>query len=70
MAQINAHINLFNEICTTETVGEVEIVGQKIGDWLTENQIIQHLFGPNLHVEVIKQVIYIYCYCLNSFYNK
>lgn len=55
MAQINAHINLFNEICTTETVGEVELVGQKLGDWLTENQIIEHLFGPNLHVEVIKQ---------------
>lgn len=55
MAQINAHINLFNEICTTETVGEVELVGQKLGDWLTENQIVEHLFGPNLHVEVIKQ---------------
>lgn len=55
MAQINAHINLFNEICTTETVGEIEIVGQKLGDWLTENQIIGHLFGPNLHVEVVKQ---------------
>ncbi|XP_021693762.1 ubiquitin carboxyl-terminal hydrolase 34 [Aedes aegypti] len=55
MAQINAHINLFNEICTTETVAEVEVVGQKLADWLTENQIISHLFGPNLHVEVIKQ---------------
>ncbi|GAB0088688.1 ubiquitin carboxyl-terminal hydrolase 34 [Sergentomyia squamirostris] len=55
MAQINAHINLFNDICTTETVAEVEIVGQKLADWLTENQIISHLFGPNLHVEVIKQ---------------
>lgn len=55
MAQINAHINLFNDICTSETVAEVEIVGQKLADWLTENQIITHLFGPNLHVEVIKQ---------------
>ncbi|XP_055587463.1 ubiquitin carboxyl-terminal hydrolase puf [Uranotaenia lowii] len=55
MAQINAHINLFNEICTTETVAEVEVVGQKLADWLSENQIISHLFGPNLHVEVIKQ---------------
>lgn len=36
-------------------VGEVEVVANKIGDWLTENQIIQHLFGPNLHVEVLKQ---------------
>uniref|UniRef100_A0A1B0CAV9 ubiquitinyl hydrolase 1 n=2 Tax=Lutzomyia longipalpis TaxID=7200 RepID=A0A1B0CAV9_LUTLO len=55
MAQINAHINLFNDICTSDTVAEVEVVGQKLADWLTENQIISHLFGPNLHVEVIKQ---------------
>lgn len=55
MAQINAHINLFNDICTSETVAEVEIVGQKLSDWLIENKIINHLFGPNLHVEVIKQ---------------
>ncbi|EDV93130.1 ubiquitin carboxyl-terminal hydrolase puf [Drosophila grimshawi] len=55
MAQINAHINLFNEICTTETVNEVELFGQRIANWLTENQIVQHLFGPNLHVEIVKQ---------------
>ncbi|XP_075147597.1 ubiquitinyl hydrolase 1 puf [Haematobia irritans] len=52
ITQINAHINIFGEI---ETVGEFEVVAQKIGNWLTENQIIQHLFGPNLHVEVLKQ---------------
>lgn len=55
MSQINAHINLFNDICTTETVAEVELIGRKLAEWLTENQIISHLFGPNLHVEVIKQ---------------
>lgn len=55
MAQINAHINLFNDICTSETVAEVEVVGQKLADWLMENRIISHLFGPNLHVELIKQ---------------
>lgn len=56
LSQINAHINLFNDICTTETVGEVEVVGRKLADWLTDNhQLITHLFGPNLHVEVIKQ---------------
>ncbi|XP_030376197.1 ubiquitin carboxyl-terminal hydrolase puf [Scaptodrosophila lebanonensis] len=55
MAQINAHINLFNEICTTETVTEVELFGQRIANWLTENHIVQHLFGPNLHVEIVKQ---------------
>lgn len=55
MAQINAHINLFNDICTSETVAEVEMVGQRLSDWLIENKIINHLYGPNLHVEVIKQ---------------
>lgn len=55
MAQINAHINLFNDICTSETVAEVEMVGQKLADWLMENRILSHLFGPNLHVELIKQ---------------
>uniref|UniRef100_A0A182MX29 ubiquitinyl hydrolase 1 n=1 Tax=Anopheles culicifacies TaxID=139723 RepID=A0A182MX29_9DIPT len=55
MTQINAHINMFNDICTSETVSEVEAVGLKLANWLTENQIISHLFGPNLHVEVIKQ---------------
>lgn len=55
MSQINAHINWFNDICTTETVAEVELVGRKLADWLSENQIISHLFGPNLHVEIIKQ---------------
>lgn len=55
MAQINAHINIFNDICTSETVAEVEVVGQKLADWLTEYHIISHLFGPNLHAEVIKQ---------------
>lgn len=55
MAQINTQINIFNDICTSETVAEVEIVGQKLSDWLNENRIIHHLFGPNLHVELIKQ---------------
>lgn len=55
MAQINTQINMFNDICTSETVAEVEMVGQKLSDWLNENKIINHLFGPNLHVELIKQ---------------
>lgn len=55
ISQINAHINLFNEICTSETIAEIEVMGQKLADWLTENQIINHLFGPNLHIEVVKQ---------------
>ncbi|XP_046627893.1 ubiquitin carboxyl-terminal hydrolase 34 [Neodiprion virginianus] len=55
VAQINAHITTFNELCNSETVAEVEQVGHALAAWLTENNIIAHIFGPNLHVEVIKQ---------------
>ena len=27
----------------------------ELADWFVENKIIEHLFGPNLHVEVIKR---------------
>ncbi|KAK2584981.1 hypothetical protein KPH14_008512 [Odynerus spinipes] len=55
VAQINAHITAFNELCNSETVAEVEQVGHALAAWLTDNNIIAHIFGPNLHVEVIKQ---------------
>ncbi|XP_034239169.1 ubiquitin carboxyl-terminal hydrolase puf isoform X4 [Thrips palmi] len=55
IAQINSHITLFNEVCNNENIIEIENVGQKLSEWLIENQIIAHIFGPNLHVEVIKQ---------------
>ncbi|XP_049955909.1 ubiquitin carboxyl-terminal hydrolase 34 [Schistocerca serialis cubense] len=55
IAQINSHINMFNELCNNESIMEVENVGQNLANWLIENQIISHIFGPNLHVEVIKQ---------------
>ncbi|XP_011269828.1 ubiquitin carboxyl-terminal hydrolase 34 [Camponotus floridanus] len=55
VAQINAHITASNELCNSETVAEVEQVGHALAAWLTENNIIAHIFGPNLHVEVIKQ---------------
>ncbi|XP_063231242.1 ubiquitin carboxyl-terminal hydrolase 34 isoform X2 [Bacillus rossius redtenbacheri] len=55
IAQINSHINMFNELCNNESIIEVENVGQNLANWLVEKQIISHIFGPNLHVEVIKQ---------------
>ena len=55
IAQINSHITAFNELCNSETVAEIEQVGHALAMWLTENNIISHIFGPNLHVEVIKQ---------------
>ena len=31
---------------------EVEQAGAALADWLIENKIIEHIFGPNLHIEV------------------
>ena len=27
-------------------------IGNQLANWLIENKIIEHIFGPNLHVEV------------------
>ncbi len=53
--QINMHINNFNEMCNTESVVEVENVGLQLANWILNSKILEHIFGPNLHVEVIKQ---------------
>ena len=62
ITQINSHISLFNEMCNTESVVEVENVGLQLADWILNNRIVEHIFGPNLHVEVIKQ-----CHILLNF---
>ena len=62
ITQINSHISLFNEMCNTESVVEVENVGLQLAEWILSNRIVEHIFGPNLHVEVIKQ-----CHILLNF---
>lgn len=52
VAQINAHIAAHNELCAGDTASDAELAGQQLAQWLTNNNIIEHLFGPNLHVEV------------------
>ncbi len=55
ITQINSHISLFNEMCNAESVVEVENVGLQLASWILSQKIVEHIFGPNLHVEVIKQ---------------
>uniref|UniRef100_A0AAR5QD97 ubiquitinyl hydrolase 1 n=1 Tax=Dendroctonus ponderosae TaxID=77166 RepID=A0AAR5QD97_DENPD len=55
ISQINNQIGVLAEICVGETLPEAEAVPRHMGDWLINNNIISHIFGPNLHVEVIKQ---------------
>lgn len=58
VAQINAHIAAHNELCAGEPAADAEVAGQQLATWLTYNNIIEHLFGPNLHVEVS---VYLMC---------
>lgn len=62
ITQINSHISLFNEMCNAESVVEVENVGLQLAGWILSQKIVELIFGPNLHVEVIKQ-----CHVLLNF---
>ena len=37
------------------TVKQAETLQEELINWILSNRIIEHIFGPNLHVEVIKQ---------------
>lgn len=65
VAQINAHIAAHNELCAGEPATDAEVAGQQLAAWLTYNNIIEHLFGPNLHVEV-SEIVYFSKFSLNS----
>nr|KAG5696977.1 hypothetical protein BaRGS_008439 [Batillaria attramentaria] len=55
IAQINNQINMYNETCNNESTVDPERFGDELAQWLLDNKIVEHIFGPNLHVEIIKQ---------------
>ncbi|XP_050545386.1 ubiquitin carboxyl-terminal hydrolase 34 [Daktulosphaira vitifoliae] len=66
ISQINSHIGSLNELvhvtaATLSTSSQsndmitIEQIGHNLATWLVHRKIISHIFGPNLHVEVIKQ---------------
>lgn len=55
ITQINNQIGVLAELCVGEALPEAEAAPRHMADWLINNNIISHIFGPNLHVEVIKQ---------------
>lgn len=61
IAQINSHIGMLAELCGNSgphpadislTTDAVDSAPRSMADWLINNNIISHIFGPNLHVEV------------------
>ncbi|XP_074662968.1 ubiquitin carboxyl-terminal hydrolase 34-like [Tubulanus polymorphus] len=64
VSQMNNQINIYNENCNNESTNDAEryvlfkfstCIGNKIANWLIDNKLVEHIFGPNLHVEIIKQ---------------
>ena len=49
-------------MCNAESVVEVENVGLQLAAWILSQKVVELIFGPNLHVEVIKQ-----CHVLLNF---
>lgn len=43
-------------MCNTESVVEVETVGLQLAQWILDSKLVEHIFGPNLHVEVSTNV--------------
>jgi len=33
-------------------ISDVEVFGYQLADWIIKNNVVEQIFGPNLHVEV------------------
>ena len=70
LAQINGIISAINDACCPQhefhmghaqygSCGGAGGIGgcaaSRLADWLVQNRLVEHMFGPNLHVELIKQ---------------
>ncbi|KAK3803789.1 hypothetical protein RRG08_026024 [Elysia crispata] len=55
IVQISSLINTYNENISNEAVTNIESFGEEMAKWLLDNKIVEQIFGPNLHIEIIKQ---------------
>lgn len=57
LSQITNQLHTFNDVCNNESlVSDTETsIAKELADWLISNSVIEHIFGPNLHIEIIKQ---------------
>ncbi|KAK1171274.1 hypothetical protein AOXY_G6034 [Acipenser oxyrinchus oxyrinchus] len=57
LSQITNQLHTFNDVCNNESlVSDTETsIAKELADWLINNNVVEHIFGPNLHIEIIKQ---------------
>lgn len=57
ISKINAVIDFYSELCQAQNQSSTQLqdAARNLRIWIIDNKIIEHIFGPNCHVEVIKQ---------------
>ncbi|KAL8583540.1 hypothetical protein ACOMHN_054856 [Nucella lapillus] len=54
IVQINNQIALYNEAIACGDIEEAPRFGSKLADWLVEKELVVKIFGPNIHMEIVK----------------
>ncbi|XP_027055599.1 ubiquitin carboxyl-terminal hydrolase 34-like [Pocillopora damicornis] len=57
LSQIANQVHMFMDLFQTDPASEIDrqCLCTELSQWLIENKLVEHLFGPNLHVELLKQ---------------
>ncbi|KAL9953977.1 hypothetical protein ACROYT_G041462 [Oculina patagonica] len=57
LSQIANQVHMFMDLFQTDPAAEIDrqCLCTELSQWLIENKLVEHLFGPNLHVELLKQ---------------
>ncbi|XP_015761086.1 PREDICTED: ubiquitin carboxyl-terminal hydrolase 34-like [Acropora digitifera] len=57
LSQIANQVHMFMDPFHTDPAAEADrqCLCKELSEWLIENKLVEHLFGPNLHVELLKQ---------------
>jgi len=49
---LQSQITAYNELIHADGITDVEVFGYQLADWIIKNNVVEQIFGPNLHVEV------------------
>ncbi|MGH0137144.1 UNVERIFIED_CONTAM: hypothetical protein FKN15_017490 [Acipenser sinensis] len=54
LSQVTNQLHTFNDVCNNESlVSDTETsIAKELADWLINNNVVEHIFGPNLHIEL------------------
>jgi len=56
-----SQITAYNELIHAEGISDVEVFGYQLADWIIKNNVVEQIFGPNLHVEVGTVLLFSCC---------